>query len=51
MSSVSSVKNSPANVFKVSAAILNLVSFSLFDEHDSDKPEKINIALLYGGYL
>ena len=32
-------KNSPANVNKVSAAILNLVSFSLFDRRDSDKPE------------
>ena len=25
-----------------SAAFLNLVSFSLFDRRDSDKPEKIN---------
>ena len=32
-------KNSPANVNKVLAAILNLVSFSLFDRRDSDKPE------------
>ena len=43
-----SLKNSPANVIKVSAAILNLVSFSLFDRRDSDKPEKINIPLLSG---
>ena len=41
MSSNSSVKSSPANVIKASAAILNLVSFSLFDQRDSDKPEKI----------
>ena len=38
---VTLVKNSPANVIKVSAATLNL-SFSLFDRCDSDKPEKIN---------
>ena len=35
--------NSLANVIKISAAILNLVSFSLFDRRDSDKPEMINI--------
>ena len=27
---------------KLSAAIFNLVSFSLFDRRDSDKPEKIS---------
>ena len=32
----------------MSAAILNLVSFSLFAHRDSDKPEKINISLLSG---
>ena len=48
MSSISSVKNSPANTIKLSAAIFNLVSFSLFDLHDSDKPENINISLLSG---
>ena len=37
----SSVKNSPANVIKVSAASLKLVSFSPFDRHDGNKPEKI----------
>ena len=37
-----SVKNSLANVIKISAAILNLVSFSLFDRRDSDKPEMIH---------
>ena len=48
VSTISSVKNSPANAIKISAAILNLVSFSLFDRCDSDKPEKINILLLSG---
>ena len=42
MSSISSVKNSPANTIKLSAAIFNLVSFSLIDRRDSDKPEKIS---------
>ena len=37
MSSISSVKNSPAIAIKISAVILNLAS---------DKPEKINISLL-----
>ena len=47
--SISSKKNLPANVIKVSAAILNLVSFSLlFDRRDSAKPEKINISLFSG---
>ena len=41
--SISSVKYSPANV---SAYILKLVSFSLFDRRDSDKTEKTNISLL-----
>ena len=49
--SLSVVKNSPVNVIKVSAAILNLVSFSLFDRRDSDKPEKINILFLSGCWL
>ena len=44
MSSISSVKNSPANAIKISAVILNLAS----DKMDSDKPEKINISLLSG---
>ena len=51
VSSISSVKNSQANAIKISAAILqtvNLLSFSLFDRCDSDKPEKINILLLSG---
>ena len=51
VSSISSVKNFPANAIKISAAILhtvNLLSFSLFDRCDSDKPEKINILLLSG---
>ena len=51
VSSISSVKHSPANAIKISAAILqtvNLLSFSLFDRCDSDKPEKINILLLSG---
>ena len=48
VSSVSSVKYSPANVLKISVAILNLVSFSLLDQRDSNKPEKINISLLSG---
>ena len=48
VSSISSVKNSPANAIKISAAILNLVRFSLFDRCDSDKPEKITILLLSG---
>ena len=46
VSSISLVKESPATTIKVSATILNLVSFSLFDQCDSDKPEKINISLL-----
>ena len=33
------------------ATILNLVSFSLFDRFESDKPEKINIWLLSGWLL
>ena len=45
VSSISSVKNSPANAIKILAAILNLVSFSLLDRWDSDKLEKINILL------
>ena len=48
VSSISSVKNSPANVIKMSAVILNPVSFSLFDRCDSDRPKKINILLLFG---
>ena len=51
VSSISSVKNFPANAIKISAAILetvNLLSFSLFDRCDSDKPEKTNILLLSG---
>ena len=51
VSSISSVKNSPVNAIKLSAAILrtvNLLSSSLFDQCDSDKPEKINILLLCG---
>ena len=51
VSSISSVKNSPANAIKISAAILqtvNLLSFSAFDRYDSDRPEKINILLLSG---
>ena len=43
MSSISSVKNLPANAIKILAVILNLAS----DKPDSDKkPEKINISLL-----
>lgn len=38
--SISSVKNSLTNVIKVSATILNLVGFSLFEWHNSDEPEK-----------
>ena len=41
VTSISSVKDFPANVIKISAVILNHVSFSLFDRCDSDKPEKI----------
>ena len=37
-------KKSRANVIKVSAVILNFVRFSLFDRHDSDKPEMIYIS-------
>ena len=48
VSSISSVKNSPANTIKLSADIFNLVSFSLFDRRDSDKLAKINISLLSG---
>ena len=48
VSFISSVKNSPANGIKISAAILNFVSFSLFNRSDSDKLEKINIFLLSG---
>ena len=46
---ISSVKHSPANAIKVSATILILVSFSLFDtcRRDSVKPGK-NILLLLG---
>ena len=44
-------KNSPANVIKVLATILNLVSFSLFDRFESDKLEKMNIWLLSGWLL
>ena len=50
-SSISSVKNFSANAIKISAAILqtvNLLRFSLFDQCDSDKPEKINISLFSG---
>ena len=39
---------SRANIIEVLAGILNLVSFSLFDRHDSDKPEMI---LYIGGSL
>ena len=46
--SFSSVKGSPANTIKVSAAISHLVSFSFFDGFDSDEPEKIKISLLSG---
>ena len=42
VSSISSVKNSPAIAIKISAVILNLAS----DKPESDKPEKINISLL-----
>lgn len=42
-SSISSVKYSPANAIKISAAIFNLFSFSLFDRRDRGKPKKINI--------
>ena len=31
-----------ANAIKISAAIFNLVSFSLFDRRDSDKSDKIS---------
>ena len=48
VSYISSVKNSAANTIKLAATIFNLVSFSLFDWHDSFKPEKINISLLSG---
>ena len=48
VSSISSVKNSPANAIKLSAAVLNLVRVSLFDRRDSKKPDKINISLLSG---
>ena len=54
VSSISSVKISPANAIKISAAILqtvNLLSFLLFDPCDGDKPENINILLLSGGCL
>ena len=37
----SSVKNSQATVIEVSAAILNLVSFPLFDQCDCNKAGKI----------
>ena len=46
VSSISSVKTSPANAIKISATIFNLVTFSLFNQCDSDKPEEINILLL-----
>ena len=42
MSSISSVKHSPAIAIKISAVILHLAS----DKPESDKPEKINISLL-----
>ena len=35
VSSISSVKNSPANAIKISAAIFNLLSFSLCNRHES----------------
>ena len=41
-------KNSRANVIKVSAPILKLVSFSPFNRRDGNKPEKINILLVSG---
>ena len=41
-------QRSLANAIKISVAIFNLVSFSLFERRDSDKPEKINISLLFG---
>jgi len=44
--SISSVKNLPANVIKVWAAILKLSKFSPFDRRHSVKPEKINILRL-----
>ena len=47
VSFVSSVKDSPANTIKVSAAILNVVSFSLFDRSDSDKPPRRKISHLF----
>ena len=48
MSSISLVKNSPANAIKISAVILNLASDK--PDIDSDKPEKINISLLAVAY-
>ena len=44
LSSISSAKNPPANVIKISAVILYLAR----DKPDSNKPEKINISLLSG---
>ena len=44
MSSISSAKNPPANVIKISAVILYLAR----DKPDSNKPENINISLLSG---
>ena len=44
LSSISSAKNLPANVIKISAVILYLAR----DKPDSNKPEKINISLLSG---
>ena len=43
VSSISSVKTSPANAIKISAVILNLASDK--PDIDSDKPEKINISV------
>ena len=42
------IKKSPGNVIKLLAAILNLVSFSLFDRWDCAKPKKISISLFLG---
>ena len=53
MSSISSVKNSPAIAIKISAVILNLASDKPesdkpeSDKPESDKPEKKNISLLF----
>ena len=37
-------RKSQANVIKVSAVILNLFSFSLFDPHVTDKPEMMYVS-------